>query len=155
MLPSINSNLLRDPEGRQLAHCQKLPRIVVRLAHLDGYSVEALLDTGSEGNIVSSDIAKKYRLQPTSVTAHTTSYSNTKVEILGEVEIPVYLGNTYIPQRMYVAPASVVSIPFILGMPFVRAAKVSFDHMTRGGEMHVRCQLGATRVVTPVAGRIR
>jgi hypothetical protein len=73
----------------------------------------------------------------------------------GIVTTNVYMGNVFIEQKMYMAPTSAVSIPFILGMPFFRSAKVTFDYSTIPGEMLMSCKLGTINLMSPVAGGIR
>jgi hypothetical protein len=147
--------LMVGNHGRAVAQSQELPRILVRLDNPEGKVVEAMVDTGSEGNIISQELAKACGLQIAPARASTTSFSQDRITMLGQTTVRLYLGNVWIQQRMYVAPSTGISIPFILGMPFVRSAKVSFDHSTKDGTMLLRCQLGNTRVVTPAAGSIK
>lgn len=147
--------LMVGHHGRAVAQSQELPRILVRLDNPEGKVVEAMVDTGSEGNIISQELAKACGLQITPARASTTSFSQDRITMLGQTTVRLYLGNVWIQQKMYVAPSAGISIPFILGMPFVRSARVSFDHSTKDGTMLLRCQLGNTRVVTPAAGSIK
>ena len=147
--------LMLQGQGKAVAQSQELPRILVRLDNAEGRVIEAMVDTGSEGNIISEELARACGLKVMTTRASTTSFSQDKITMLGQATVRLYLGNVWIQQRMYVAPSKGISIPFILGMPFVRSARVSFDHSTRDGSMLLRCQLGNTRVVTPAAGSIK
>ena len=150
-----NIKLLIKGQSKRVAQSQELPRILVRLDNPEGKVIEAMVDTGSEGNIISQELAKACGLKVTPARASTTSFSQDQITMLGQTTVRLYLGNVWIQQRMYVAPSKGISIPFILGMPFVRSARVSFDHSTRDGSMLLRCQLGNTRIVTPAAGSIK
>ncbi|KAJ4169220.1 hypothetical protein NW754_001306 [Fusarium falciforme] len=150
-----NIELMVEDQGKRVAQSQELPRILVRLDNPEGKVIEAMVDTGSEGNIISQELAKACGLKVAPARASTTSFSQDRITMLGQTTVRLYLGNVWIQQRMYVAPSNGISIPFILGMPFVRSARVSFDHSTRDGSMLLRCQLGNTRVVTPAAGSIK
>ena len=150
-----NIELLVEGQSKRVAQSQELPRILVRLDNPEGKVIEAMVDTGSEGNIISQELAKACGLKVTPARASTTSFSQDQITMLGQTTVRLYLGNVWIQQRMYVAPSKGISIPFILGMPFVRSARVSFDHSTRDGSMLLRCQLGNTRIVTPAAGSIK
>jgi hypothetical protein len=138
-----------------VSQSQELPRILVRLDNPTGGVVEAMVDTGSEGNIISQELAQACGLKVNPTKASTTSFSQDKITMLGQVTVRLYLGNVWIQQRMYVAPSNGISIPFILGMPFIRSAMVSFDHSTKDGSMLLKCQLGHVRIVTPAAGSIK
>ncbi|KAH6985151.1 hypothetical protein EDB80DRAFT_691211 [Ilyonectria destructans] len=154
----INIAKIHQPfisSDRVVCQSQDLPRIQVRLNAPDGPPLEALVDTGSEGNIISEDLIEQCGITYAPVVASTTSYSNDRVPMLGVAEVKLYLGNVVLPQRMYVAPKGKVLIDFILGMPFVRSAKVSFDHTAKDGNMLMKCQLGDVRIITPAAGSIR
>lgn len=148
-------SLIKNIDSRPWSMCQDLPRLQVRLGHPDGHTWEAILDTGAEGNIISDHIVKTSRLPFKPSSAKTTSFSKDSVPMAGVVNTRVYLGNVFIEQQMYMAPASAVSIPFILGMPFFRSAKVTFDYSSIPGEMLMSCKLGTINLMSPVAGGIR
>ncbi|KAL6354151.1 hypothetical protein LRP88_12485 [Fusarium phalaenopsidis] len=150
-----NIELMIENQGKAVAQSQELPRILVRLDNPEGRVIEAMVDTGSEGNIISQELAKACGLKIAPARALTTSFSQDRITMLGQTTVRLYLGNVWIQQRMYVAPSNRISIPFILGMPFIRSARVLFDHSIRDGSMLLRCQLGNTRVVTPAAGSIK
>ena len=42
-----------ENQGKAVAQSQELPRILVRLDNPEGRVIEAMVDTGSEGNIIS------------------------------------------------------------------------------------------------------
>lgn len=155
MMMKAFTNLIQNIDLRPWSMCQDLPRLQVRLGHPDGHTWEAILDTGAEGNIISDHIVKTSRLPFTPSSAKTTSFSKDSVPMAGIVTTNVYMGNVFIEQKMYMAPTSAVSIPFILGMPFIRSAKVTFDYSTIPGEMLMSCKLGTINLMSPVAGGIR
>jgi hypothetical protein len=59
------------------------------------------------------------------------------------------------PIRLYVAPSSMVTVPFILGMPFIRASRLTFDHLIDQERLMIRLNLGNVRLITPAAGAVK
>ncbi|KAM3506308.1 hypothetical protein MY11210_007610 [Beauveria gryllotalpidicola] len=59
----------------------------------------------------------------------------------------------YVKQRVHVTDGP-VSTEFILGMPFIRSARVTFKYPVDQEGMELWAQFGNTRVMTPVAGPI-
>lgn len=74
--------------------------------------------------------------------------------MLSVVEIDPYMGSTWMPVRLYAAPDGMLD-PFILGMPLIRAIRVSSDYSTKKGDLLVRCQVGNIRIVTLGAQAVR
>ena len=142
-----------DRADKVMAARQALPTISVRLEKPESRPMEALIDSGSEGSIISDDLARQCGLEVRHARqASTTSFSGGKIGMVGMATVKLYLGNVWINQRLYVAPADKISVPFILGMPFIRSARVTFDHSGPGGQMLMRANFASVRIVTPVAG---
>ncbi|SCV61239.1 uncharacterized protein FFFS_15808 [Fusarium fujikuroi] len=120
MVNNLSLDLYLRNGDRSMAQRQELPKIMVRLNNPDGKVVEAMVDTGSEGNVISEKVAKECKLKIVDVEATTTSYTGNKLKMLGQAEAKIYLANTWVSQRFFVAPHG-VTVPFILGMPFVRS----------------------------------
>lgn len=139
-------------DQRRMKNLQELPRLHVQIGNY-GYSMEALLDTGSEGNIITEKQAQEAGLIVKPYKASSVAFSGDSVDMVGVTETTVQIGKAWIKQRLYVAPPG-VSMPFILGMPFVRSAKVTFDHTSPTGDLLIRCRMGKLAVVTPVAGAV-
>ncbi|KAH7147252.1 hypothetical protein DER46DRAFT_579709 [Fusarium sp. MPI-SDFR-AT-0072] len=59
---------------------------MVRLNNPDGKVVEAMIDTGSEGNIISERITRDCKLKITGVDATTMSFTGDKLKMVGQME---------------------------------------------------------------------
>ncbi|CAM1507682.1 Fc.00g073230.m01.CDS01 [Cosmosporella sp. VM-42] len=140
-------------DGRTPAPSQELPKLMVKLGNPENRPVEAMVDTGSEVNIIQASLAKQFELKVEGARIKTKSYSHDEVYLEGTTTVNLYIGNVWVKQQVYVVNTSVTQ-PFILGMPFVRAARVSFEY-SPDGQMVLSCLLGTTRVRSPVAGTIK
>ncbi|KAL6891916.1 hypothetical protein GGI43DRAFT_430341 [Trichoderma evansii] len=125
---------------RIIKQVQELPMMQLRLEKPDGNLVEALLDSGSQGNIMSLSLARDLGLKMTKCNIVTRAYNKEQVQIIGETTTAAYIGNAWIPVRIYIAESDVLE-EFILGMPFFRSAQVSFDHTIDSGNL--RNSMGA------------
>ncbi|SCV59863.1 uncharacterized protein FFFS_14432 [Fusarium fujikuroi] len=96
MVNNLNLDLYLRNGDRSMAQRQELPRIMVRLNNPDGHVVEAMVDTGSEGNVISEKVAKDCKLKIIDVEATTTSYTGNKLKMIGQVEAKIYLANTWV-----------------------------------------------------------
>lgn len=103
---------------------------------------------------MSLSLAKDLGLTVTPCNRVTYAYNKEEVRIIGEIITPAYIGNAWMPIRIYIAESDVLE-EFILGMPFFRAAQVLFDHGLDNGNLYARCRIGDVQVITPVAGAIR
>ena len=140
-------------EGRTPAPSQELPKLMIKLGNPESRPVEAMVDTGSEVNIIEASLAEKFQLKVEGARVKTKSYSHDEVYLEGTTTVNLYVGNVWIKQQVYVVNTSVTQ-PFILGMPFVRSARVSFEY-SPDGQMVLSCLLGTTRVRSPVAGSMK
>lgn len=140
---------------RKLGYMQDLPYIQVRLGKDNGPLLPGLIDSGSQANIISMEYAKHAGLKiiPVQTKTSTTSYSNQAVNIHGEIQTKLYLGNAWVDVQLYVGPNSVL-VPLILGMPFIRKTQLTLDHSMRSGDLLVKCRFGNVQMVTTAAGGI-
>jgi hypothetical protein len=152
---TVGMDFFLRPGDRTLAQAQELPKIMVRLNNPDGMLVEAIVDTGSEGNMISERIARQYKLKVTPMKVTTTSYTSNKLTILGQTGVKVYLASTWVPQQLFIAPKGAVSVNFILEMPFIRSTRATFDNSPKDRSILLIYRLGTTRLITPAAGSVR
>jgi hypothetical protein len=142
--------------GRLPAESQDLPFIPTKIGSPQAEAILALVDSGAEGNIMTEDYATKFGLRPRPAGVRSTqTYSGDRVPLIGKVEVNLYFGSVVIPQVVYIVEKSATSIPFLLGMPFFRTAKVTFDHSDPTGNLLLRARVGNTGFVVPVAGGVR
>jgi hypothetical protein len=137
-------------------HMQDLPYLQIRLGTENAPLMSALIDSGSQGNIISAKFARAagLRVHPIQQIARTTSFTNQSVQMHGEIRTRLYLGNAWTPIRFYVAPDS-VHVPLILGMPFIRMTQVSLEHSEGTGELLVMCRFDKVLIVSRAAGSIQ
>ncbi|KAI8671752.1 hypothetical protein NCS57_00651300 [Fusarium keratoplasticum] len=88
-----NIELMDEGQSKRVAQSQELPRILVRLDNPEGKVIEAMVDTGSEGNIISQELAKACGLKVAPARASTTSFSQDQITMLGQTTVRLYLGN--------------------------------------------------------------
>ncbi|RCI12114.1 hypothetical protein L249_0751 [Ophiocordyceps polyrhachis-furcata BCC 54312] len=130
---------------------QDLPRMQVRVGSLKSPIMLALLDTGAETNILTASAARDLNLECRPIQVNTMSFNKKQTKLMAIADTVVFVGPVCVPIRIFICDDDVL-VPFILGMPFIRLTKLSFDHRTTTGNLHARCLFGSTRVVTPVAG---
>lgn len=140
--------------NRPLKLIQDLPMLAVRLQGPNGRMVKALIDSGSEGNMVSKTVAEEFGLPVWGKPIVTRAYTNDRATLPGETLCTVYMGNTFVQVRMFVAPEGVTQ-ECLLGMPFIRATQLNFDHKTRNGDLHAKLRMGNIEIITPVCGGVR
>ncbi len=133
---------------------QELPFCYVKINDPSKPAVEALIDSGAEGNIMNIKVAEHFGLKITERRSFSTAYSNNRVEIIGTAWVRLYIANCYIEQIIYVTRAD-VSLPCILGMPFIRGARLTFDHSPEDGSMLAHARFGSSRLTWVVAGPMR
>lgn len=144
-------------DGKRISTSQQSPRITVRINSRKNDAVLALVDSGAEGNIISSALAAKFGIKPLPGTGCTTTgFTGDQGLVEGKAPIDIYLGNVHFTIFVHIMhELNEPSNPFILGMPFVRAAKVNFLHDHPSGNLYMAADLEGVRVATPCAGGIR
>jgi hypothetical protein len=141
-----------DSSWQDTACNQPLLRLELRVGNPDKESVKAILDTGAEANVMTSTFAEKEGVTYEPVeNITTTSYNTGVTKIVGRAKVRLYLGNAWIDQYAYVLEGGNASIPFLLGMPFFWATRMSFDYGYERDRIHGRMTFGNVPLITPVS----
>lgn len=158
-IPMINALVnfpSRHIEPEDMDTRQDVPELVIRLDDPNGPRTIALVDSGSEINVITRRVAEENGIFIESTRfGNTNSYSGHKVEINGSATVKVFIANVWITQKVLIIDSPAVGIPCILGMPFIRSARVNFDYTARDGSLRLSCILGSTRMVCHAAGGVR
>jgi hypothetical protein len=140
-----------EDEGLEMEPLQNLPWIYVRLHDQDKDLEPALVDSGSEANMITEAVARYYGIKWQPASGSSVSYSSNRVLMKGLAHVRIYLGNTWITQPMYVVQ-NTTSIKVLLGMPFIRAAKVGFNY--DDNRMQMTALFGRIRLIVSVGDRV-
>ena len=132
---------------------QSLPCLLVRLDQPDNHLIEALVDSGAEGNIMTREAAEQCKMKWEPRSFNTNSYSGHTVKIIGLAKTRVFIANSFISQAIYITEDPEVHAHLILGMPFVRSAKITFEHTDK--EMRMVAIFGDVRISVQVCGELR
>ncbi|RCI17375.1 hypothetical protein L249_1695 [Ophiocordyceps polyrhachis-furcata BCC 54312] len=129
---------------------QDLPRMQVRVGSLKSPIMLALLDTSAKTNILTASTARDLNLEYRPIQVNTISFNKKQTKLIAIADTVVFISPVYIPIRIFIYNNDVL-VPFILGMPFIRLTKLSFNYRTTTSNLYARYLFGSTRVVTPVA----
>lgn len=115
--------------GAPATRIHALPMMYVRVGPSEeSAAIRAILDTGSEANIVSAEYADRHGLayEPTEV--YSSAYHTGRpIRFLGEMRERIWVAGQWVPGHFFVMPLGQTKHDILLGMPFAKDVSLTFE----------------------------
>lgn len=130
---------------------QRSPYIRVKIGAGTNKDIIGVIDTGAELSTICESyvIANKIVYERSKVACQAFNRSR-PLELRGRANTTLWLGGREINLKVFVAEDSQVTVPLLLGMPFIRASKFTFNHDDNSGLVRGEMIIGGARLVVPL-----